>query len=118
MPWGSYILHQFRLVPKNALEADFHIPYMKLLSKIFPWNSDYTVVPEYLPRGSCKQPDYVVLYRVLAENKLVLIMELKHPGNLQYNSKCHKADQQIRLHMKELRDECPLPILHGISVFV
>jgi hypothetical protein len=52
MSWSALaaqIIRQFEKTPRpNPLEADFHA-YNKLLYTLFPADTDFTVVPQYMP---------------------------------------------------------------------
>jgi hypothetical protein len=49
MPWPTPVLRQFQLIPHVPSEHHFHGPYNKLLATLFSANSDYTVVPQFMP---------------------------------------------------------------------
>ena len=76
------------------------------------------------------------MYEVRLENRPVFILELRPPGELRYGSKRQEADLRIRRRIMLLRrwppslicsgtvltafnsiDNCPLPVLHAVSVF-
>ena len=78
--------------------------------------------------------DILITYKVLFQNRPVFILELKAPVELIYISTCQKANDQIRKWVADLRGKailfddlklsltndsignCPIPILHGVSV--
>jgi hypothetical protein len=93
-------------------ESDFHGPYNKLLHHIFPWDGDFTVVPQYLPdsRGSA---DFIVLYDIQLKNKPVLILELNPPNHLHLISKRQAADEQLRDRMADISGQRPPFGHHG-----
>ena len=95
MPWPAPVLRQFEKVPLNPSEADFHGPYNKLLSTLFPPDTDFTVVPQYWPK-SRDSPDLVVMFEVTLEGKTVFILGLKPPGDLSLLSRRAAADRQVR----------------------
>ena len=103
MPWPPKVLRQFEKVPPalHALEADYHGPHNKLLYSLFPADTNYTVVPQYLHRDSRDPADFLFLFEVFFEDKTVLILEIKAPGTLRYASSRKAADRQIR---KRIRD--------------
>jgi hypothetical protein len=93
----------------------------------------FTVVPQYMP-ASHQSADFLVLFEVLLEDRLVLILELKPPGDLRYASRREAADNQIRDRIRDLSgvsgfkpcrfklispsilaDDCPLPVLYAVS---
>lgn len=93
MPWPALVQRQFDKVPANPSEADFHGPYNKLLYTTFP--HEFTVVPQYLP-GSRGAADFFVMFEVLLEDRVVFILEVKPPGDLDRLSRRATADNQIR----------------------
>ena len=113
MPWSSKVLAGFAKVPDAPSEADFHGPYNKLLYTLFPAESDFTVVPQYLP-GSRESADFIVMFEVLLVDKPVLILELKSPGQLRYPSTREAADLQVRSRMRDLAGQsCSFHSLGG-----
>lgn len=101
MPWPPKVQAGFTKLPTIPSEADFHGPYNKLLYTLFPADSDFTVVPHYLP-GSRESADFIVMFEVLLEDKPVLVLELKAPARLQYPSTREDADLQIRTRLRDL----------------
>lgn len=99
--WPDKVLRQFATVPQNPSEGDFHAPYNKLLYTLFPCDSDFVVVPQYLP-DSRNAADFIVMFEVLLVNRPVLILELKPPSHLAILSKRQAADDQIRMRMGDL----------------
>jgi len=75
--WPDKIVRQFQVVPANPVESDFLGAYNKLLYTLFPADSDYTVVPQYLKPGSPLASDWIVAFEVIVENKPAFILELK-----------------------------------------
>jgi hypothetical protein len=106
MPWTNKIIRSFQTVPINPSETDFHGPYNKLLNTLFPSDTDYTVVPHYVP-GSVESLDPIFRYEVLFENKLenktVFMLDLKSPGQLCYISRREEADRHIRRQLGDLK---------------
>ena len=74
MPWPEKVLRQFRTILANPAEREFHGPYNKLLYTIFPADSDFTVVPQYLEHNSLKKYDFIFTFEVSIDNKPVLII--------------------------------------------
>jgi len=104
MVWPPKILSQFQLVPANPHEADFHGPYNKLLNYLFPIDSPFTVVPQYLKpaSGSSLSSDYIVTFEVFLATRPVFILELKTPMDINYVSTRQLADEQIRRRLGDL----------------
>ena len=75
----------FKKVHENPSHANFHDSYDKLLGTLFPTESDFTIVPRFLP-GPYDSPDFVFTFEVLlgSDSKLVFVLELKSPEDLQY----------------------------------
>ena len=98
MPWTDSVLRSFQKVPINPSLADFHGPYNKFLNIIFPPDSQYTIVPQWVP-GSRESAEFLVLHD---EDDPIFIMELKPPGDLRYGSERQDADLQIRRRISDL----------------
>lgn len=105
MPWPDKILRQFQTVPPNPREKEFHGPYNKLLNTLFPPDSDFTVIPQYLEPASSKSSDFIVAFEVSHHNKPVFILELKSPADLDFISARQSADQQVRERLGDLAGE-------------
>ena len=101
--WHQKVLRQFATVPppQYASESDFHAPYIKLLQSLFPWESDFVVVPQCMP-DSRGRVDFLDMFEVYLENQPVLIVALKPPSHLEYRSKRQLADSQIRERISDL----------------
>ncbi|KAL6308958.1 hypothetical protein BKA93DRAFT_724946 [Sparassis latifolia] len=115
MPWPNRVLAQFALVPPNSRENEYYGPYNKLLNYLFPPDSPYTVVPQYLQPASAKGIEYVVLFEIVVENRPIFILEVKEPVDLEYVSARESADDQIRHCIEDLVGRCPIPTLHAVS---
>ena len=101
MPWPTLVVRQFEKVPATPTVADFHGPYNKLLYTLFPANTAFTVVPQFMP-ASRESADFLIYFEVMLEDRPVLIVELKSPGDLRYASKREAADKQIRGRIRDL----------------
>ncbi|KAK0183782.1 hypothetical protein F5146DRAFT_1079464 [Armillaria mellea] len=115
MPWPDKVLRQFAATPPNPIENEYHGAYNKLLNTLFPPDTDFTVVPQYLETNSLKGADFIVMFEILLHNKPVLILELQKPSHIMYSSTRQLADDQIRQRMGDVSGQCPIPTLHGIS---
>lgn len=102
MPWPDEIVRSFQKVPINPSEADFHGPYNKLLSMLFPWDTDYTITWHHMP-NSLEASNFILMYEVLLEDKPVFVFVLKPPQDLRYDSTRGDADRQIRRRLQDLR---------------
>ena len=102
MPWTSKILRQFRKIPDNPSEADYHGPYNKLLCTLFPGNTDYTVFPRYVP-GSYESPAARFLFDVLYDDKPVFILEHRPPQYFETFYERDDADLKLRQRIEDLR---------------
>lgn len=96
-------MQQFRIIPANALESDFHGVYSKLLHFLFPPDSDYSILSLYLKHGPSKR---VMTFEVSFNSCPVLILELKDPGDLHSDSARRLADLQIRQRIVDQRGKC------------
>jgi hypothetical protein len=77
MPWPVPVVLQFEKVPANPIEADFHGAYNNLLYTLFPADSAFTVVPQYVP-ASRESTHFLIYFEVMFEDRPVLIVELKY----------------------------------------
>jgi hypothetical protein len=102
--WPDPVLREFQMVPANPLGSEFHGPYNKLLNVLFPPESEYAVAPRKFKPGTIRSPRRVLTFDITFRvDKLVLILQLKNPGNLDLASSRELADSQIRQHMDEHR---------------
>jgi len=102
MVWPDKVIHQFQTVPANPQECDYYGPYNKLLHTLFPADSDYTVIPQYLEPHLSESPDWIMIFEVFLVNQPILILELKKPADLDLVSARELADSQIRRRMGDL----------------
>ena len=102
MVWPPNILGQFKLIPINPQEADFYGSYNKLLNYLFPIDSPFTVVPQYLKHGSSLTSDYIVTFEIFLATRPVFILELKTPMDINYVSTRQLANEQIRRRLGDL----------------
>jgi hypothetical protein len=109
MPWPTLVARQFEKVPSNPSEADFHGPYNRLLYTLFPADTLFTVVPQYMPKNARESTDYIVMFEVLLEDKPVFILGLKPPQHLRWASTREAADVQIRSRIRDIA--CSLRLL-------
>jgi hypothetical protein len=93
--------------------------YNKILSRAFDIvNSPYIVEPTYAP--PVEDPDvpaidFVVTHNVAMSDPPVFFVAIK-PGNIHSKPARLAADAQMRHIFRALRNDTPIPILHGISV--
>jgi len=113
MPWPAKVARQFEIIPPRPDESEFHGAYNKLLSALFPPDTDFTVVPQRLT--SQKSSNYIIAFEVFLENRPVFILQLNKPADLNYISWRHAADEHIRERVGDLVARCPIPTLHAVS---
>ena len=114
--WSNNVINQFKAVPDNPWENDFYAPYNKLLSILFPADSQYTVAPQANPYNNSKESvDFIIEFHVLYNDVPVFVVEVKAPSVFVYPSTREEADVQIRSHLRDLVGQCPLSKLHGVS---
>ncbi|KAF8554395.1 hypothetical protein OG21DRAFT_1093527 [Imleria badia] len=106
MPWPDKVIRQFQTIPQNPVRSDFQGAYNKLLYTLFPYDTDFTVVPQYL-QPSWKSTYYIIAFEILYENKPVFILQLRKPAGLQFVSSREEADTQIRERMGDLAGQLP-----------
>lgn len=73
----------------------------RLLYTLFPTDTDFTVIPQFMPT-SREAADFLVTYEVYLEDKPVFILGIKPPKDLRYASTREKADLQIRSRVRDL----------------
>jgi len=119
MPWPSKITRAFATVEGGAdivvHENQYYGPYNKLLYTLFPPDSDFNVSPNYLRGNFDGIADFIASFEVTFREHPVLILQVKPPQHLSFNSTRKKADRQIRDRLVDLAEHTPLPILYGIS---
>jgi hypothetical protein len=102
MPWPDEIVRSFQKVPINPSEADFHGPYNKLLSMLFPWDTDYTITWHHMP-NSLEASNFILMYEVLLEDKPVFVFVLNHPKifdtTLHVGTPTDKFDDVFRIYV-------------------
>ena len=61
------------------------------------------VVQNCMPPFSMKRGEFLVLYEIKNENKLVMVLEFKRPRDIEDRTKRRLADAQIRKRIQALR---------------
>jgi len=142
MPWPSKITITFATFQRGAEfvvhhDSQYYGAYNKLLYTLFPADSDFIVSPNYIPSNIDSGPDLIIVsFEVTLRQHPVLILEVKPPQHLSFNSTRETADRQIRRRLVDLAgvstrcglpshlflttiffppERAPLPILYGIS---
>ncbi|KAI6097500.1 hypothetical protein F5141DRAFT_1011230 [Pisolithus sp. B1] len=115
MPWPDTVICQFEIIPLNPNGNDFYGAYNKLLSTLFPSDTDFTVVPRHLEPCSSQSCTPMVFFEVVLGTKPVFILKPQAPADLTYGSSRQTADQEIRLRLGDLAEQCPIPTLHAVS---
>ncbi|KAK0185582.1 hypothetical protein F5146DRAFT_1144090 [Armillaria mellea] len=117
MPWPEQVLRQFKPIASypTIIENEFHGAYNKLLNALFPLDSDFTAVPQHLESNSLTGTEFIVMFEVTFHDGPVFVLELKKSSNLLYDSRRRMADDHIRQRLIDLRRQCPIPTVHGVS---
>ena len=129
MDWTQELVDIFETCRRKygTHEARYYGPYDILLNHILAQNSDaftFFVTPQCIPSavGNLNQAvDFVVCLRDLdghdanLELKPVLIVEIKDDSWVNSGRLRLRADEQIRLRFNQMLQNCPLPVLYGIS---
>ncbi|KAI6098499.1 hypothetical protein F5141DRAFT_1190740 [Pisolithus sp. B1] len=102
MPWPDTVICQFEIIPPNPNGNDFYGVYNKLLSNLFPSDTDFTVVPRRLEPCSSQSCAPMVFFEVVLGTKPVFILKPQAPADLTYRSSHQTADQEIRLRLGDL----------------
>ncbi|KAJ6611583.1 hypothetical protein B0H10DRAFT_2055697 [Mycena sp. CBHHK59/15] len=116
MSWPQSVLDEFLTIPEgdDVAEKEFYGPYNKLLYTLFPADSKYTVVPQYMPTGR-GAADFIVTFRIIIRKVPVFVLELRPPADLKIQSGRMDADDQIRRRLVDLAADTPLSVLHAVS---
>ncbi|KAF9514296.1 hypothetical protein BS47DRAFT_1453681, partial [Hydnum rufescens UP504] len=109
------VIHQFQTIPPRSTESDFHGPYNKLLNTLFPPDTDFTVMSQYLQPAFNTWADYTVSFEVFLENKPVLILQLKKPADLAWISSRKQLMRILECELADIVHECLIPTLHAVS---
>lgn len=112
--WHEKVVRDFKGVIPHPHKSDFIGPYNKLFNTLFPPDSDFTVVPQYL-KPSQDSADFTVGFEIQWNYAPVLILELKDPLDFIYISTRREADSRIRTRIGDLAERWPLRTLHAIS---
>ena len=117
MPWDEFILEQF----ESALplgehdESQYYGPYTTLLTKLFPANEHYMVVPQYKRPRQLESVDFTTIFVIQRRRHPVFFVEIKPAGHIHNYSSRAAADQQMRERVNTLRNDIEIPILYGVS---
>ncbi|TFK57236.1 hypothetical protein OE88DRAFT_1650873 [Heliocybe sulcata] len=105
MPWPPQIIRQFEKVPPNPSEREYYGPYNKLLCTVFPPDTDFTVVPQYMPilDDLNSAANCLAMFEVQFADKPVFAVELKPSGHLRCPSARKVADQQVRCRIWDIK---------------
>jgi hypothetical protein len=114
------ILDQFGRIPPGTTEpSQYYGVYNKIISGAFDiLNSNYIVEPKYCP--PIEDPDvptidFAVTHDVAMSDQPVFFVAIT-PGDIHSEPARRAADARMRLIFRALRDDTPIPVLHGISV--
>ncbi|KAK0243225.1 hypothetical protein EDD85DRAFT_878153, partial [Armillaria nabsnona] len=116
MTWPDPILRPFQSVRPNPAENDLHGPYNKLLNYLFPIDSPYAVVPQYLQPGSRDSSDRILTFEITLANQLVFILALKNPEALRLSHRVVRLTTKSggALAIDVVSPYCPIPRLHAV----
>jgi hypothetical protein len=137
--WPVTVKQQFDIAKAEGIDALGNVwngPYNALLSTLFPIDTAFLVYPNF-KTSSTTGTGYrtSMSYKIRLENKPVFVMQLKREKDLKRSSKRMAADEKLRARLGDLIGNallppsflsisklfaigtCPLPILHGVSVF-
>ncbi|KAF7972898.1 hypothetical protein HWV62_16616 [Athelia sp. TMB] len=116
--WPEIIMRSFSISSATP-EKPFYGPWNRLLNTMFPPDTSFEIVPQYLPpfMNSRDAADFVLLLLVYVESSPVLIVEVKPPVEFSRPSKRQEADIQMCLRFLDAAAELQIPMLYGISAF-
>ncbi|KAF8806080.1 hypothetical protein BYT27DRAFT_7141598 [Phlegmacium glaucopus] len=117
MVWPASIVNSFNSVAHITTdESAYYGPFNKLLSYLFPWESDFEVVPQLKrPLNSQGSLDFVTVLVVNFASHPVFFVQVSPSGSLCLRSKREEADIQMRQRFSEFLDKPIIPVLYGIS---
>ena len=117
MVWPAPIVNSFASVTHiNTDESVYYGPFNKLLYYLFPWESNYEIVPQFKrPLNSQESIDFVTVLVVNLDRHPVFFIEVKPPSSLALPSKRQEADIQMRQRFTEFLDDPVIPVLYGVS---
>ena len=94
--WSHNIINRFNSIPDNPWENDFYAPYNKLLSILFPADSQYTVAPQANPYNNSRDSvDFIIEFHVLYDDVPIFVVEVKASSAFIWPSKREEADVQM-----------------------
>ncbi|KIK29677.1 hypothetical protein PISMIDRAFT_438380 [Pisolithus microcarpus 441] len=76
MPWPAEVICQFQVIPLTSSDNDFQGAYNKLLNTLFPPDTDFIVVPQYLEPSSLVSSSPL---KSFSEESLFLFWSRRHP---------------------------------------
>ncbi|KAI9566177.1 hypothetical protein HD554DRAFT_2174636 [Boletus coccyginus] len=117
MPWPADVVRQLKNISPHADENALLGPYNKLLNTLFPPDTDFAIVPQYLKPDLVNSSRYGFSFEIFFKSWPVFVLELKQPAGLQYKSSRATADALIRMRVADRAGDRPVPILHGVSAF-
>lgn len=98
-----------------AEDNGLHAAYNKLLHHLFPPESDFEINPQWAtPKADT---DLVMVFFVTLRSSVVLILEIRPPGDRCYSSKRVTAEKQLRDWFLDTHSQIQIPVLHAISAF-
>ena len=120
--WNENVIRRFRSVETNSnLEKRYYGPYNKLLTSIFPPDSDFTVAPVTHPIEGNLSTDLSVEYMVTIDqndmNMPVLFVEIKDPTTIGKLYNRRQAHKQMLERFQQMGYDCLLDTFYGISAF-
>ncbi|PCH35861.1 hypothetical protein WOLCODRAFT_156555 [Wolfiporia cocos MD-104 SS10] len=117
MPWPSKITRAFTTVEDIVVhENQYYGSYNKLLYTLFPADSDFIVLPNYIPGNMDGGADFIVSFEITLHQHPVLVLEVKPPQHLSLISTREAADRQIRRRLVDLSERALLPVHQEICI--
>ena len=117
MPWDEFILEQFETaIPLGEYdESRYYGPYNTLLTKLFPGEEHYMVVPQYKRPRQLESVDFTTIFLIQRRKHPVFFVEVKAAGHIHNDFSRAAVDQQMRERVYALRNDIEIPILYGVS---
>jgi hypothetical protein len=104
--WPESIIKEFKTSLEGSTDKALHGAYNKLLHHLFPADSQFTVVPNWLqPLNSQPESTGSMALEVHFSGKPVFILQLNDPATMNYLSTRKSVDSQLRHRMADLAGE-------------
>jgi len=118
MPWPPKIIRSFEIAEPGGVkdESRFYGPYNTLLTYLFPFEQDFTVIPQYKRPQQSRSVDFTTIFIVSRDEHPVFFMEIKPSSHIEWISTRADADKQMRERIKTIFDSVKIDTLYGSAL--